>query len=41
LHGSQLPMSVTARGFEVEGHIPTPPGDPDDLGGDGDRWACE
>jgi hypothetical protein len=37
-------MSVTARGFEVEGHIPTPPGDPDDpddLGGDGDRWACE
>jgi hypothetical protein len=28
-------MSVTARAFEVDGPIPTPPGDPDNLDGDG------
>ena len=26
---------------EVDGPIPTPPGDPDNLGGDGDGLACE
>jgi hypothetical protein len=26
---------------EVDGPIPTPPGDPNNLDGDGDGWACE
>ena len=26
---------------DVNGPIPTPPGDPNNLDGDGDGWACE
>jgi hypothetical protein len=35
------PMSGDINCDQVEGPIPTPPGDPNDLDGDDDGWACE
>jgi micrococcal nuclease len=43
--GAPAPASVPAGGDidcdQVDGPIPTPPGDPDNLDGDGDGLACE